>query len=260
MALGVRRYSRACRETSLMPFIEVVHTSRTPRRVLNQGGPNSGKTHAFLTWPRHLKEGDDYAAWAVCLPGEKGYDTLPTDLPDLHVRRWESSPAEKTSSKAVLDAVERLVLRDILGTGKVTSLLMDGAHKLYEHALNYVTGGAFFSGEEFEPRLYSRAHEIFKYFLDRVNSTPTPYIVWTVWDGREMDKPELKSASPTHIFPDFPGKMAKRVMGEFSVVVYSNLQWENGAEKSLPGIVAGGGGAWGGPGRAPVRRWSPDCR
>jgi hypothetical protein len=57
-----------------------------------------------------------------------------------------------------------------------------------------------------------------------------PYVFFTVWDGKDPDKPELKSQSPMHVYPDLPGKLARRIMGEFSFVI---------STQSAPAIVAG---------------------
>ena len=229
-----------------MPFKQVANTSRTPRRVLIQGAPNTGKTHSFLTWPR--------PAHYIALPGEKGSDTIPTGLPDLTAHFWESDPGEKTSSQAVIQAVDRLVFDTLAGKqGEVVSLMLDGLHKYYDHVLNMATGGAYFNGEEFEPKLYARAHEHFKYFLDRVLTTAVPYIVCTSWDGREADKPELKSMSPTHIFPDFPGKMAKRIMGEFPIVMYATIKYtQEGKVEGATWQLRPQGSVWGAAVKAPL--------
>jgi len=237
-----------------MPFKQVEHTSRTPRRVLIQGPPNSLKTTALLGLPRHREAGDDGCCCIVSLPGEKGYATLPTDQPDLKCYIWESDAAEKTSSASVVAQVEALVFGLLAGKqGSLVSLGLDGYHKFYGYILDSVTGGAFFKGEEFDTKLYARSHEQFNWFHERVMSSLVPYAWFTAWDGREADKPELKSASPTHIFPDFPGKMAKRIMGEFPIVMYSNIKWgELGKLESATWQLRPHGSVWGAAVKAPL--------
>ena len=157
-----------------MPFLSLP-SSLAPRRVHIQGPPNTGKTHSFLGWTR--------PAFYVGLPGEKGSATLPSGLPDLTAFRWESNPAEKTSSQAVLTAVEGLVFPILAGKqGVCVSLMLDGIHKYYGHVLNHVTGGAHFRGEQFEAKEYARAHERFNFFLDQVLSSPIEYVVMG-WAG-----------------------------------------------------------------------------
>lgn len=240
-----------------MPFKKVEHTSRTPRRVLIQGPPNSFKTTALTRLPRHQVEGDDGNCFVISMPGEKGYDTLPTDEPDLKSFIWEADVAEKTSSQAIVTAVEALVFGVLAGKhGTPVSVGLDGAHKYYDYVLDAVTGGVFFRGESFETNLYARAHERFKFFLNQVNSTPVPYIWWTSWDGREVDSPELAKAlgskAPSHIFPEFPGKMAKKIMGEFSIVLYSNVKWKVDGSMEAEWQLRPQGTVWGAAVKAPL--------
>lgn len=196
-----------------MPFV----TTNEPeivsaRRVLIQGPPNSFKTTSLLTWPR--------PAHYVCCPGELGSATVPRGLADLKTYVWQDE-AKEAKSLMVVNQVETL-LWEILGGkhGPCESLLIDGWHKYYNYVLDWITGGAYFKGEEFEPRLYARSHEHFRYTTQRLNASLIPHVVYTAWDGREADKPGVRGG-PSHVYPNFPGKMAKEIMGEFSVVVYS---------------------------------------
>ena len=185
------------------------------RRVLLMGPPNTFKTTAIIeTWPKPLA--------IQVYPGERGDATIPRDREDVKPFVWQDDPLNKTSSQDVVNQTETLTW-EILGGkhGPVTSFAGDGIHKYYAAILNWVTGGASGKGEEFEPRLYARSHEHFTYYLQRVMASPVENIVFTCWDGKEADNPDLKSQGPSHIFPDLPGKMAKRIMGEFSVVIYS---------------------------------------
>ena len=213
-----------------MGFKAIAHTTRVPRRVHIVGGPNRGKTQSLTTWPRHTTHPVEGDMHVISMPGEKGWETLPTGLSDFHGYMWEANAAEKSSSKAVLDELERLTFDTLSGkNGKVASFAVDGFHKFYDHVLNYVTNGDFFAGLEFEPRLYGRAHEHAKYYMDRVLSTPCPNVVFTTWDGTEPDRDKLAgekaSDVPRHILPELPGKMAKKVMGEFPITVYADLKY-----------------------------------
>ena len=187
------------------------------RRLLNMGPPNSGKSESLITWPR--------PAHVLVSPGEQGDDTLPRGIEDFRLHLWEDDPISKTSSASIVTQVETLAW-EILGGkhGPVTSFLFEGIHKYYDYILDWLTGGAYFKGEEFEPKLYARSHEHFKYFVQRVNASPVKYVAFTCWDGKEPDEPGTKGG-PSHVYPDLPGKMAKRIMGEFSVVVYSQVEW-----------------------------------
>ena len=79
-------------------------------------------------------------------------------------------------------------------------------------------------------------------------------MVYTCWDGREADEPGQKTG-PTHIYPNLPGKMAKDIMGEFGVVVYSVADWTT----RQPGKLAKAswqlipeGKVWGAAVKAPI--------
>ncbi len=190
-------------------------------RVLLMGPPNVFKTTSIIeTWPKPLH--------IQVYPGERGDATIPRDREDVKLYIWRDStdPSTKASSADVVNQTETVTWEILAGKyGPVTSFSGDGIHKYYAAILNWVTGGASGKGEEFEPRLYARAHEHFTYYLQRVMASPVENVVFTCWDGKEADNPELKSQGPSHIFPDLPGKMAKRIMGEFSVVVYAIVDY-----------------------------------
>lgn len=200
-----------------MPYTVAKARPLTARRVLIVGSPNSWKTTALLDWPKPLH--------ILSYPGEKGHETIPRGVEGISSYVWEADAAEKTSSTAVVTEVMRLGLEIIGGKyGPCQTFAGDGLQKLYSQILNSVTGGAYFQGEEFEPRLYARSHEQFRFCLDRIMSSTVPFAVFTCWDGKEPDNPDLKSMSPTHVYPNLPGKMAKDIMGEFAVVVYAEVK------------------------------------
>ena len=195
-------------------------------RLLIQGGPNSGKTASVCnTWPRPLH--------IIVAPGEMGDATIPRGVEGLTPHVWSDDPIEKMSSANVIIAVETLAW-EILGGkhGPVESFCFDGFHKYYGYVLDWLSGGALFKGEEIggggdqwaSARIYNRAREHARYFVQRVNASPVPNVVWTCWDGKEADDPG-KRGSPSHIFPNLPGAAAKEFMGEFGLVVHSRIHW-----------------------------------
>ena len=218
------------------------------KRMMVMGAPNTFKTSAICqTWPRPLH--------IQVYPGEKGNATIPLGVEGVIPYVWQDDPITKMSSSAVVAAVETLTF-EILGAkhGEIRSFSGDGIHKYYAYILDWVTGGAFFRGEEFEPRLYSKSHEHFRFYIQRVMASPVEYVVFTCWDGREADDPGTKGG-PSHIYPDLPGKMAKSIMGEFGIVVYSTADWAG----RQPGKLAKGewqllpeGKVWGAAVKAPV--------
>lgn len=195
--------------------------------MLQQGPPNSGKTHSVCqTWPRPLH--------IQVAPGERGDATIPRGVAGVFPYIWEDDPIEKLSSGAVVLAVETLAF-EILGGkyGPVESYCFDGFHKYYGYVLDWISGGQLFKGEplgnDTDPyasaRIYNRARERARYFVQRVNASPIPNVVWTCWDGREADDPTKGFKSQTHVFPGLPGQAAKEFMGEFGLVVHSRILW-----------------------------------
>lgn len=189
------------------------------RRTLIVGGPNTRKTTSLATWPKPLH--------ALVAPGEAGASSLPPTA-DTHVYTWEQDLAKPESAGTVLAAVRKLTVEILSGThGPVQTFALDGLHKLYDLVLDDVTEGASTSGDDFEPKLYSRAHARMLDYLKLVKTSAVPYVVFTVWDGTEVLAEYLggkaDSKAPRGIYPELPGKMAKRVMGEFPIVLYAEL-------------------------------------
>lgn len=202
-------------------------------RMLIQGPPNSGKTEAVVrTWPRPLQ--------IQVYPGEGGHATIPQGFEArsvgiaAHIPTLD--PTLKITSGAVVQEVEALTF-EILGGkhGPVESFCGDGMHKYYLYVLDMVSGGQLFRGENIgsdtdpyvSARIYNRAREHFRYYIQRINASPVKNVVFTCWDGREADKASQGFKGMMHIFPDLPGKAAKEIMGEFGVVVYSIIEWGN---------------------------------
>ena len=210
-----------------MPFTTPTHkTLATIHRMMIQGGPNSGKTHSVCqTWPRSLA--------ILSSPGEKGDATIPRGVDGVQPFVWEDNPLEKTSSRLVLDQIESLTW-EILGGkhGPIKTFFFDGFHKYYGYILDWISGGALFKGEELggggdqwaSARIYNRAREHARYFVQRVNMSPVENVVWTCWDGKEADEPG-KKGSQSHVFPNLPGAAAKEFMGEFALVVHARINW-----------------------------------
>ncbi len=186
------------------------------RRVLISGPPNTLKTTACMTWPAHRQH--------VSYPVEKGFETLTRNDPNHTPWIWEFEDSTKVSPHAVVQQIETLTT-EILGGkhGGCTTFVGDGLHKLYGWYLAraWVDLGVDVDDKK-GGQAYGRAHKEFGRYLDKVLQSQVPYVVMTVWEGRTKDDPEDVSRRPqTHIFPDLPGEMAKRIVGEFSVVLYA---------------------------------------
>ena len=204
-----------------MPLVRS-DTPTTRRRILISGEPNTYKTTSLLTFPRPLV----YLAY----PGEKGHAVIPGGAPDIFKYTWQvDDPTKPESPYQVLADVRKVTTEALCGAhGKEITFAGDGLHKLHAYMLNAVTEGAYFKGDEFEPRLYGRATEMFLSYLALVAHSTVPVAVFTVWSGQEPDRPkkpvERTGDIPTHIYPELPGKLAKRIIGEFEIVVGSVLR------------------------------------
>ena len=191
------------------------------RRVLISGAPNTRKTTACLTFPKPIG--------ILSFPGEKGYDTIPVDDPEIIPVIWQVDEGKKQDSHQVVKEIRDASGDFITGKhGPIQTFVGDGLHKFFEYIMDSVTDGAWFSGTEFEPKMYALAYREFTEYLSRVMHSRMPVVVFTTWDGSEADRPkkpgERAQDIPTHTWPELPGKMAKRIVGEFSVVVHQSLR------------------------------------
>jgi hypothetical protein len=130
----------------------------------------------------------------------------------------------------------RKVTIDILAGkhGAVRTYFGDGLHKAYQIILAACTGGANFTGEEFEPKLYAKAHSLFWEYIDLILNSSVEYVVLTCWDGAEQDNKLDQSnegKKKVHVYPDLPGQAAKKIMGEFSLVLNAGIEGVGGAAR-----------------------------
>lgn len=240
-----------------MPFEVLKPGHDVGRRVLISGPPNSRKTSSLHTWPFDADEG----LHIVCYPGEKGWDSIDTSIPGVHAYVWKIEDPAKASPFQVVKEVEDITAQILTGKfGKVKTFAGDGLHKLYgwyyrrEYDKLAASGG---DHEKISGRAFGLAHDEFQHYLHRTCHTSCPYMAFTVWDGREKDNPEDKASNaPTHIFPDLPGQMAKRIMGEFSVVVYASVGLPPGPGKPAPASwqLLPSGKVWGAGVKVPAAR------
>ena len=81
---------------------------------------------------------------------------------------------------------------------------------------------------EFDPRCYGKAHRLIWEYVNLVAASNVPWRVFTSWSELEKDDPTDKSLNgPSHIMPDLPGKAARRVLGEVSVVLHATTNAKN---------------------------------
>jgi hypothetical protein len=185
-------------------------------RALVVGPPNSWKTSSLLTWPMPMA--------VVVYPGEKGSSSLPPTHPGLTTHVWEEDPLTANKPGPIVKAVEGVTLDVLSGThGPITTFAGDGLHKLYEVYFDAAIAEVG-DDERVRGRAFGMAHESFMAYLKRVLHSPVPYVVMTCWDGPEKDNPladPKDKDAPKHLWPDFAGKLAKRIVGEFGAVLYA---------------------------------------
>jgi hypothetical protein len=196
-----------------------------------------------MTWPKPIA--------IQSYPGEKGTTSIPHgDGIQAFVWDMEDITKDQDWSRIILET-KQLTVELLAGKhGPIQTFAGDGLHKLYACYLHQATNGASARGEEFDPRCYGSASTKFFQYLDLVMRSSVANVVFTVWDGPEKDDPDDKK-SDRHIFPELPGQAAKRVMGEFSVVLYANREGAGDAAK-YTWQTKPGGKIWGSGVKAPL--------
>lgn len=213
-------------------------------RVLIVGGPNTFKTTSIVeTFPKPIH--------IISYPGEQGSAVIPIDDPEVHGYVWqEDDPSKISLSKQIAD-LEKFTFEVLTGgQGPIATFAGDGLHKLasmywnreYQRLLA-VNEDKLASGVITENDLQIRAYGNENYgatreilfYLSRIRYSNVPTVVFTCWEGPEPDGGDRGSKS-SHIFADLPGKLARRTVGEFGVVLY--------AETSLPDPKGKQTGTW----------------
>jgi hypothetical protein len=200
------------------------------RRMLENGPPNSGKTGACWTAKGPIVH--------VTLPQEKGESTVPLQsrdgLPVKHFKFELDPNAADINYRSEVVAVVKLIKEIIAGKhGPCTTLVLDGAHKLYDTIFRANCGGSSkMIDDKFIGKKYGESHEEFGAILDLANRSSIPYVIWTCWDGvkvdSQVDKPTKDSAKSVYV--GLPGKLGRDVMGEFAFVLH-NYTVGNGSGK-----------------------------
>jgi len=207
-----------------MPFQALTEKQPAGSRVLLFGPPNSLKTTCLLQLPQpnHI----------ISVPGEKGYDTIPADDPGIKPYIWRTEDASKLSPFKVVSEMEEIVTQIRAGKfGEARSICLDGVHKAYDWFYAKALMGLMIAAENkgaknvdeelFRGPAYGVAHNEFGLWLTRLLQSKTEYVWITTWEADKKDDPKSKQRDAmTHIFPDLPGQLGKRIVGEVSAVLY----------------------------------------
>ena len=198
---------------------------RASRRWLLSGPPNSGKTTSLRTFPQPVIV-QSYLM-------EKGYSSIQGIAKAFIPRDFD--PQEVVNWQAVINDTTRLTAEIISGKhGECATFAGDGLHKLFEAFLAAATGGSSIRGETFEAISYMSAANKFFGYINMIYNSKVPMAVCTVWDGLEKDNAEDKDKNASsHVFPELPGKAAKRIMGEFAVALSSKIEGTGKAARYL---------------------------
>ena len=190
-------------------------------RLILSGLPNSGKTTSLATFdPPHV---------IVVSPGEKGIASLP-EGEGITTAIYHIDPDDKRTSGKIIEEFESALLGIAYGAGASTpyTLTLEGNHKLYEYYLDIVTDGDYFSGKEFDPRLFGQAHRMYSDLLNKLFHSSVPVVVYTSWAELEYKEDQLSAQERKYkrryYYPNLPGKMSKQIMGEVDGAIYADIR------------------------------------
>lgn len=212
--------------------------SISARRVLIIGPPASLKTTSLVKCADCKTVAGCDHAWPrpqviLSAPGEKGWETVPTNIEGITSAVWEWDDVTKQSPHAMIREFESMTWK-LLATPGLQSFCVDGLHKLYpwyykRRRLEIAEWKVIKDSEEANERQLdltaygnenSGAYAEFMLYVTKVCTSPVPYVAMTVWEGLEPDDVGSRSS---HVFADLAGKLARRVVGEFSVCLYSSV-------------------------------------
>lgn len=192
------------------------------QNCLVMGDPLTGKTTGFLTvpGPREL----------VVVPGEEGYSSiLESAETKVHSLEIASGVHDYQAEWNWL----RLKTREVLARGKdVKAIGLDGLHKAYDlvfGVLDYPHNESLW-GEKAYGKGYARAEQMFMEWVLPVLASPITYKYVTCYSGKVAQEP---GSTKQTLFPELPGKMARRILGSFPVIFNAEKQGVGASERFL---------------------------
>jgi len=210
------------------------------RRVLLIGGPNTYKTTSIVqtfTRPLHI----------LSYPGEKGTGVIPYDQPDLTADIWEVDDFKKENVSALTIREIEETTWEILAMPGLETFAGEGLHKLASMYWNREYQKLLVSNEaaiaqgktDRNGQLISEAIKLQAYgnenygatreilaYISKVCQSSVPNVVFTCWEGVEAGETgnaKLDSNQNPHLFADLPGKLARKIVGEFGIVMYAEV-------------------------------------
>jgi len=214
--------------------------SKMVRRVLIIGGPNTYKTTALVktfTRPLHI----------LSYPGEKGTGVIPYNQPDLTADIWEVDDFKKENIYAnTIREIEEQTWK-CLATPGLKTFAGEGLHKLASLYWNREYQKLYVANEEAIAKgardrngvLISEAIKLSAYgnenfgatreilaYISKVCQSGIENVVFTCWEGVEAGETgnaKLDSNSNPHLFADLPGRLARKIVGEFGIVMYAEV-------------------------------------
>lgn len=196
-------------------------------RCLIIGPPNSRKTTSLLSFHRPIS--------ILSYPGEKGSGTIPINESGINAEVWEDEEVVKEDPIKLIKEVENKTIEML--AAKPRTFAGDGIMKLAGlywrrefNRLTIINDSAKVPATEDEIKLraygnpnYGSTKDVLKY-ISMVNHSNVETIVFTCWEGEERDDPKAKGRDvTTHTFADLPGALARRIVGEFGIVLYSHV-------------------------------------
>lgn len=234
-----------------MPYIVLTEQS-TKDRILITGKPNTGKTDSLATFiygtrdyqddsGNLTKEAIEYAndrkMVVLTAPGEKGVKSLPSG-PHITNYVYQTKEDGSDSSSVVIKEFEELT-GHVIYQEKPDILAVDGSTKLYDYWLDALSGGEWFTrgiittetkrGDELDEtgKYIGRCHTLFGSYLAKLFNCPVPIVVVTCWQELENRDENLTREQQIHAvkqqWPALPGKMAKKIAGEFDCVLSASV-------------------------------------
>ena len=203
-------------------------------RVLTWGRPNTYKTTAIVeTCERPLQ--------VISLPGEKGFETIPS-VEGITSHVWEVSDLTTVSPSSVIREVEQITAEVVAGKhGDFLTLAVEGIHKFYDYCYDAEFGelllGANVDPEKVRGPAYGLAHKRVMRYLNKLSASTAANVVVTCWEADKKDDPKARDKNaPTHKAPMLPGQLADWITGEYGASVRSTIKKGAGPDAPVTGV------------------------